>query len=141
VTRATSSLLAVVVVTLALGACGESEEEKAMNTVCDAKDDIATQVDELKSLTAATITTDAVTDNLEAIRDDLQDIGDAQSDLSDDRREEVEAATNEFTSSIRQTAGDFGSSLSAADAKDEAVAALQQLEASYRESLEPLDCE
>ena len=35
-----------------------------MNTVCDARDDIATQVDELKSLTLATVTTDAVTQNL-----------------------------------------------------------------------------
>ena len=35
---------------LALGACGESDEEKAQNTVCDAVDDIGTQVDELKAL-------------------------------------------------------------------------------------------
>jgi hypothetical protein len=139
--RTASSILAVVAIALALGACGESDEEKAMNTVCDAKDDIASQVDELKSLTPATVTTDGVTQNLQAIRDDLQDIGDAQSDLSDDRSSEVEAATNEFTSSIRQVAGDLGSSLSASDAKEAVVTALQQLEASYRETLEPLDCE
>ena len=124
--RATSSLLAVVALALALGACGESEEEKAMNTVCDAKDDIATQVDELKGVTSATVTTDAVTQGLEAIRTDLQDIADAPSDLSDDRRSEVEAATNEFTASIRQVAGDLGSSISASEAKDAVVTALQR---------------
>jgi hypothetical protein len=139
--RAAWSLFAVIVIALALGACGESEEEKALNTVCDARDDIATQVDELKELTPATVTTDGVTENLEAIRNDLQDIGDAQSDLSEDRRSEVEAATNEFTSSIGQIAGDLGTSLSASEAKDAAVTALQRLGASYEETLAPLDCE
>jgi hypothetical protein len=139
--RAAWSLLAVLAVALALGACGESEEEKAMNSVCDARVDIASQVDELKSLTAATVTADAVTQNLAAIRDDLGNIADAQGDLSDDRRSEVEAATNEFTSSIRQVAGDLGSSLSASDGKEAVVTALQQLEASYQETLAPLDCD
>ncbi|HVD58697.1 MAG TPA: hypothetical protein VNC17_17785, partial [Thermoleophilaceae bacterium] len=77
-------------VALALGACGESDEEKAQNTVCDAKDDIAKQLDELGSLTPATVTTDAVTENLDAIETDLNDIADAQSDLSSDRRSEAE---------------------------------------------------
>jgi uncharacterized protein YjbJ (UPF0337 family) len=137
--RAAWSLFVVVMLALALGACGESEEEKALNTVCDAKDDIATQVDELEGLTAATVTTDAVRQNLEAIRDDLGEIADAQGDLSDDRRSEVEAATNEFTSSIRQVAGDVGSSLSASEAKDAVVTALERLGASYQETLAPID--
>ena len=93
--------VAVVMLALALGACGESDEEKAQNTVCDAKDDIGKQVDELKSLTPATVTSDAVTQNLDAIRNDLQDISGAQPDLSSDRRSEVEAANKEFTSSVQ----------------------------------------
>ena len=43
-----------------LTACGESSEEKAQNTVCDAREDISTQVDDLKAITPATFTTDAV---------------------------------------------------------------------------------
>ena len=54
----------------------------------------------LKSLTPATVTTDAVTQNLDAIKNDLKDISDAQSDLSDDRRSEVEAANKAFASSV-----------------------------------------
>jgi hypothetical protein len=46
---------AVVMLALTLGACGESDEEKAQNQVCDARADIAKQVDELKGLTAATV--------------------------------------------------------------------------------------
>jgi phage-related protein len=130
----------LVLAALALGACGESDEEKAMNTVCDAKDDMAKQVDELKKLTPATFTTDAVTENLKAIRTDLKDISDAQADLSDDRRSEVEAATTEFTASVRAVAKDLGTSLSASDAKTQLADALQQLGASYQETIAPLDC-
>ena len=125
---------------LALGACGESDEEKAMSTVCDARDDMANQVDELKGLTPATVTADGVTQNLDAIQNDLNDIADAQSDLSDDRRSEVETATKEFTSSVQTVASDLGSSLSASDAKAEITTALQQLEASYKKTFAPLDC-
>jgi hypothetical protein len=139
--RTACTALAVVMLALALGACGESSEEKAQNTVCDARDDIGKQVDELKSLTPATVTTDAVTQNLDAIKNDLKDISDAQSDLSSDRRGEVEAANKAFTTSVQGTASQLGSSLSASDAKAEVVAALQQLEASYQKTLAPLNCD
>jgi hypothetical protein len=49
--RTACSVLGVVMLVLALGACGESDEEEAQNTVCDARDDINKQVNELKSLT------------------------------------------------------------------------------------------
>jgi hypothetical protein len=139
--RAACSALAVVMLALALGACGESDEEKAQNTVCDAKDDIGKQVDELASLTPATVTTDAVTQNLDAIKTDLKDISDAQSDLSSDRRSEAEAATKAFTSSVKGIASQLGSSLSASDAKAQVATALQQLEASYQKAFAPLSCD
>jgi hypothetical protein len=125
---------------LALGACGESSEEKAQNTVCDARDDIGKQVDDLKSLTPATVTTDAVTQNLDAIQNDLKDISGAQSDLSSDRRSEVEAANKAFASSVEGIASQLGRSLSASDAKAGVVTALQQLEASYQKTFAPLNC-
>lgn len=139
--RASRTALAALLLALALGACGESDEEKAQNAVCDATDDIAKQVDELASLTPATVTADAVRQNLEAIQSDFRDIGDAQSDLSDDRRNEVETATKEFTGSIQTIFGDLGSSLSAEDAKAQLVTALEQLKASYQKAFEPLDCD
>ena len=121
------------------GACGESDEEKAQNTVCDARDDINKQVDELKSLTPATVTR-CVTQNLDAIKTDLKDISDAQSDLSSDRRSEAEAANKAFSSSVEEIASQLGSSLSAADAKAEVVTALDQLAASYQKAFAPLNC-
>ena len=129
----------------ALGACGdsdgESDEEKAQNTVCDARDDIGKQVDDLKSLTPATVTADAVTQNLEAIDNDLNDMDAAKSDLSSDRRSEVEAANKAFESSVEGIVSDLGSSLSASDAKAGIVTALQQLAASYKKAFAPLNCD
>jgi len=84
--RTACSVLVVVMLVFALGACGESDEEKAQNTGCDAKADIGEQVDELKAVTPATVTGDDVTQNLDAIKTDLKNIEAAQGDLSSDRR-------------------------------------------------------
>ena len=133
--------VAVVVLALALGACGESDEEKAQNTVCSAKDDIGQQVDELKAVTPATVTGDDVTQNLDQIKTDLKNIEAAQGDLSSDRRSEAEAANKEFTSSVQGIASELGSSLSASDAKAQLATALDQLAASYQKAFEPVNCD
>ena len=139
--RVACSVLAVVMLVFALGACGESDEEKAQNEVCDAKADIAQQVDELKSLNSTTVTADGVTSSLDAIKDDLNDISDSQSDLSSDRRSEAEAATKAFSSSVQGTASELGSSLSAADAKAQVITAIDQLAASYQTAFAPVKCD
>jgi hypothetical protein len=139
--RAVYSALAVVMLALALGACGESDEEKAQNTVCNAKTDIGEEVDELKSVTPATFTADDVKQNLDAIQVDLKNISAAQGELSSDRRSEAEAATKEFSSSVQGIASELGSSLSASDAKAQLVTALQQLQASYQKAFAPLNCD
>jgi ABC-type Zn uptake system ZnuABC Zn-binding protein ZnuA len=139
--RTACSAVAVVIFALALGACGESDEEKAQNTVCQAKTDIGEQVDELKAVTPATVTGDDVRQNLDAIKTDLKNIEAAQGELSSDRRSEAEAATKAFTNSVQATASELGSSLSAADAKAQVVTALDQLAASYQKAFAPLDCD
>jgi hypothetical protein len=147
--RTALSVTAVAILVLALGACGDSSEEKAAKqspeenaqaTVCDARADIGKQVDELKGLTAATVTKDAVTQSLDAIKNDLNDIAGAQSELSGDRRDEVEAANKAFASSVEGIASQVLRSLSVSDAKAALVAALDQLATSYDETLAPLDC-
>jgi len=139
--RTACSALAVVMLALAIGACGDSQEEKAQTAVCDARADIGKQVDELKGMTAATVTKDAVTQNVDAIKTDLKDISDAQSDLSDDRRSEFEAANKAFTTSVEGIASEVLASLSASDAKAALTTALQQLATSYEETFAPLNCD
>jgi hypothetical protein len=82
-----------------------------------------------------------VTKNVTAIKNDLKDISDAQSELSSARRSEAEAATKEFTSSVKQIGSQIGSSLSVADAKAGVVTALQQVGASYKKAFAPLNCD
>ena len=147
--RTTFCVLAIATLGLALGACGDSSEdkastptpeEKAQTTVCNARADIGTQVEELKGLTAATVTKDGVTESLKAIKKDLGDMSSAQPELSGDRRSEAEAANKSFKSSVQSIKNDLRSSLSTSDAKTALVTALQQLATSYQTAFAPLDC-
>ncbi len=148
--RPTFCALAIATLALTLSACGDDSsgekastptpEEQAQTTVCNARSDISAQVDELKGLTAATVTKDGVTQSLETIKKSLNDIAGAQSQLSSDRRSEAEAATKTFTSSLQAIKSDLLTSLSAADAKAAVVTALQQLATSFQTAFEPLNC-
>ena len=53
-----AAVLIALLAALALGACGESKEDKAKSTVCDARADISKEVDQLTGLTASTVTVD-----------------------------------------------------------------------------------
>jgi hypothetical protein len=108
--------------------CGESDAEKAQKQVCDARDDLNKQVNELAALTPATATTEGVQDNLDAIQNDLNDIKDAQGDLNEDRNQEVESANQEFTSQLQAVKSDLGTNLSASGAKAQVQSAATQLQ-------------
>ena len=129
-----------VVAALAVGACGESKEDKAKKTVCSARADISEQVDQLKSLTISTATADDVQQSVKAINSNLSKIKDAQGDLSDDRRQQVEAATKTFTSQVRSILGSLGKTTSLSDAKSQLTAATQELATAYQQSFARIDC-
>jgi valyl-tRNA synthetase len=138
--RCIASLLLVLVAALALGACGESKQDKAKTAVCDAKADIGKQVDTLKSLTITTATADDVQNSLKAINSDLSKIKDAQGDLSDERRQQVQNANKAFTSQLESIAGSLGKSTSLSEAKAQLTSALQQLADAYKQSFAQVDC-
>ena len=125
---------------LGLSACGESKQDKAKSSVCSARSDISKQVDQLKGLTASTVTVDAVQNSLKAISSDLSKIKDAQGDLSADRRKQVQDATKTFTSQVQSIAGSVGKSTSLSDAKAQLTSALHQLGAAYQQSFARVDC-
>jgi hypothetical protein len=132
-------LLLLVVGGTAVG-CGESDEEKAQNDVCDARDDIEEQVNELANLTLSTATVEGVQSNLNAIQDDLETIAGAQGDLSDQRRQEVESANEEFKSQLDSIASGLTSDLSLSGAEQKLKNATQQLASSYRQTFAQIDC-
>lgn len=135
------AILAVVLATgLTLAGCGDSKEDKAQQQVCSARADIKKQVDALKGLTVSTATTDQIRTSLQQIRDDLTKITDAQKDLSGQRKQELEAANQAFSSDVKSIASELGTSLSLSSAKQQLTVALQQLATTYQKTLAGIDC-
>ncbi len=125
-----------------LVACGESEEEKAQNAVCDARADIERRVDELAGLTVTTVSIERVTNNLEAIRDDLEKIAAEQGDLEPERQREVEEAGKRFRSELETTAKDLASGATSGEEAGASLgSALDELAKSFREAYAPVDCD
>jgi Tfp pilus assembly protein PilP len=125
---------------LILSACGESAEEKAQNTVCSARADIKKQVDELKGLTATTVSLDGVQANLKAIRKNLEKIRGAQGDLKGDRKQQAKTATEAFATQVKGVGKQVVAGLTASEGKQQIKTALDGLAAGYKSALGPIDC-
>jgi predicted nucleic acid-binding Zn-ribbon protein len=133
-------LLSVVGLGLALAGCGQSDEEKAKDDVCGARDDIQANVRELQDLTIGTATVDEIKSNLNAIKDDLSEIGDAQGELSESQRQQVQEANETFKSKVQALTDDLGQSLSLEDAGQQLKSDLSELASAYEQALAPIDC-
>jgi hypothetical protein len=131
----------LILIAAAAGGCGESDEEKAQTQVCDARADLKTEIDDLAALTPAPATADGVEENLNAIQDDLNQIKDAQGDLNEERKQEVESATQDFSSEVEAVADDLTSDLSLSGAKAKLETAGKQLASSYQQTFAQIDCE
>jgi hypothetical protein len=122
-------------------ACGQSEEEKAQDRVCDGRADIQKRVDDLAGLTITSASIDEVTNNLKAIRDDLEKIAAEREDVAPEQRDAVDQAAKRFRSELETAAKDV---VSGAASGEEAGArigsALDQLATSFREAYGPVDC-
>jgi phosphoglycerate-specific signal transduction histidine kinase len=130
----------LVALAVVLAGCGESKEETAQSSVCDARASIQTQVKELDGLTASTVTLDGVKGSLQSIGDDLTKIKDAQADLSGDRKEQAEQAWQSFRTEVKDIRGNLLTSLSAADAKQQLASSFDALGASFRSAFAPVEC-
>ena len=131
------AVVAILAVVLLTG--GESESDKAMAQVCDARDSISEQVDTLKGLQLSDVGSGKATDSLQAIQADLGKIAEARSQLASANREEIDQANQKFADSMRQTLTDITTS-SAADTRDKATGALRTLAATYRDTYGKIDC-
>jgi major membrane immunogen (membrane-anchored lipoprotein) len=125
-----------------LVACGESDEEKAQNNVCDARADIQQRVDDLAGLTVTSVSIDRVTNNLDAIGDDLQTIADERENLAPDQRQAVEEAGQQFRTEVEATAQDVVSGAASGEEAGERIgAALDDLAKSFSDAYGPVDCD
>jgi chromosome segregation ATPase len=122
-------------------ACGESEEEKAQDRVCDARADIQERVDDLAGLTITTASIEDVTNNLKAIRDDLEKIAAEREDLAPEQRDAVDQAAKSFRSELETAAKDVASGAASGEQAGARIgAALDDLAKSFREAYGPVDC-
>jgi Tfp pilus assembly protein PilP len=132
--------IAAILIALALPACGESQEENAQQTVCDARQDISDEIDTLKGITPATFSADTVSESVSVIRSALSQIKGARGDLSDARRREIESANQAFESQVRDVAQQIGTGAAGTDAASTIRAAAQQLASSYEQTFARIDC-
>jgi aspartate oxidase len=122
-------------------ACGESEEEKAQDRVCDARADIEKRVDNLADLTITSAGIDRVTNNLKAIRDDLEKIAAEREDLAPEQQDAVDQAAKRFRSELETAAKDVVSGAASGEEAGARIgAALDDLAKSFREAYGPVDC-
>jgi uncharacterized protein HemX len=133
-------LLSALGLGLAFAACGESDEEKAQNQVCDAREDIEAQVTELQQLTLGTATTDKIKTHLNAINDDINKISDAQGQLNDTQKQQVEKANEAFKSQIDDLVANLGTSVSLQDAAARLKVSITDLVEAYDKALSPVEC-
>jgi DNA repair exonuclease SbcCD ATPase subunit len=139
-TFSASSAVAALLVTCALGACGESKEEKAKAQVCDARSSIQKEVTALSSLTLSTEAPAEAKKHIETIGAELNKIKDAQPNLEPARREQVQTATETFEKEVKKTLEQFTSNLSVSNAESKLKTAGKQLLNGYRQALEPINC-
>ena len=122
-------------------ACGESEEEKAQERVCDARADIEKRVDNLADLTITSASIDEVTNNLTAIRDDLEKIAAEREELAPEQRDAVDQAAKRFRSELETATKDVVSGTASGEEAGARIgAALDDLAKSFREAYGPVDC-
>jgi hypothetical protein len=127
--------------TALLVACGDSDEEKAQDKVCDARADIQKRVDDLAGLTITSASIDDVTNSLDAIRGDLKTIAAEREDLAPEQRDAVEQAATDFRSEVEAVAKDvFAGVASGEQAGARIGSALDKLAKSFREAYGPVDC-
>jgi chromosome segregation ATPase len=138
--RRTIVILAFLLAALPV-ACGESEEEKAQDRVCDARADIEKRVDDLAELTITTASIEDVTNNLTAIRDDLEEIAAEREDLAPEQQDAIDQAAKRFRSELETAAKDVVSGAASGEQAGARIgAALDDLAKSFREAYGPVDC-
>lgn len=135
------SLLVVVVLALVVYfVTRTSPEEKALQAVCTARQDISKRVDSLAQTTLANFTLEGFKADLNGIKNDVQIIQENEAKLKPNRKQQIQQANQEFKSEVSSILSQLGRSLSLENAKDKLETAGTDLVASYQRTLALADC-
>ena len=132
-------LLAAVV----LAACGGSEaeqEQTAQQRVCAARADIRAQINTLRELPLTSASLAQAQSAVSSIRGELRQIRAAQPELAPERRQQVADATTAFENEVASVARTALAAGVTGDASQAVQTARDDLTASFRTALAPIDC-
>lgn len=118
----------------------ESEEEKALQAVCSSRADIQKRVESLASTNVTNFTLNGFKENVQGISNDVATIRKNESKLHPDRKQEIQAANQQFEDAVTTSLKSLGTSLSLSNVQDKLKTAGEDLVNSYKTSLEPVDC-
>lgn len=135
-----SVLLVVVLGLVVFFVTRTSEEEKALQAVCTAREDIQTRVENLASTTVTNFTVDGFKEDVNGIANDLKTIKNNEAKLKPDRKQQIQQANEQFGSEVSSTLRSLGTSLSIDNAQEKLKSAGQELVQTYKQTLEPVDC-
>jgi hypothetical protein len=133
-------LIAALAATATVSACGESEADKAQNTVCDARADIQSEVETLKGLPLSADSVSKATSSLRSIQSSLKTIAGAQPDLDGDRKQQVATAVQTFETQVKSAVTTAVQSGGGGDAAAAVRSAADQLATSFEKSFQRVDC-
>jgi hypothetical protein len=145
--RRAPALAVVLAGTLALSACGESKEEKAIAQVCTARGEIKKQITKLEGLTISSNTVNEAKASFEAIGKQLTKIKEAQPDLEPKRKQQIEPATQTFSSELSTIASGVVATLGSGNletalknAGPQLKSAVTKLGSAYQQAYAPVSC-
>jgi Tfp pilus assembly protein PilP len=127
----------------ALVACGESAEEKAKAEVCDARNEINSQIAKLQSLTLSTNTANEAKASFEAIGSSLTKIKNGASKLAPSRREQVDDGLKKLEGEASKIVSEVSSNLTVANLEaglTKFKSALSAFGANFNQALAPVGC-
>lgn len=133
-------VLAIAIVAAVVLLTQESEEEKALTAVCEARQNIKENVDELASLSVTNFTVNGFRESIDEIRKDVDTIKVNRDKLNPDRKQEVEQANDAFQTSLTNTLKGLGTDISLDNAKTKVTEAASQLATAYQSAYGPVDC-
>jgi hypothetical protein len=140
--RRAAAALAVAALLAGAAACGgsSSSADQAKTNACNAKADIASQVQTLKGLPPTLASVDTAKTALTKIGDDLSTIQDNAAQVSGDLKQQLTDANAQFKSQVTQIGQTITSTQSLSEAATALATAGDKLAADYHQAFGNVSC-
>jgi hypothetical protein len=128
------------VLVFGLAACGESKEEKAEKSICSARSDINSKVNQLQSLTPSTAAITEAKDAVTAIANDLTKIVESSKELSPEAKANVQREVTAFKQQLAEGIANIAKGGSSTSVAEQLKASLNAIATAYKQDLAQIKC-